>query len=222
MSEEETEVVEEVHEAESNDDAQVEQHEQVDNDQPEESEAQEQSVPLSALKAERSKRQEIEKQTRLLAEYVNELKARESTPKAEEEDPDDWVTNQKFAQTQNQTKQEIKEEVYLEMKPQVLPEINQYLDKIIEQKPWLADTIKSAPNRYARAYEIVQDYKHLIANQRRNSGTTDGQRISENMKKPRSPVAAKSANSSGAEYLRSVRGKPEFREYRAKVRRGEI
>lgn len=187
-----------------------------------ESEGTEQTVPLTAYTAERKKRQESESQVRLLAEYVNKLKEQEKES-APDEDPEEWVTNQRFKETQNQTKQEIMEEMYLQMNPEALPKINKYLEKIIEQKPWLADSVKTAPNRYARAYEIVNDFGHLVEPKRPSQAQADAVRVAQNAQKPRSPAATgKSANMTNAEYLRSIAGTPEFREYRQKVRQGKI
>jgi hypothetical protein len=200
-------------------------HEQeVDSNESSESEVKEQTVPLTAYTAERKKRQETEKQNQLLSDYVNQLKEGSESP---EEDPEDWVTNSKFDQRQSQTKQEIMEEVYLQMNTDALPKINKYLDKIIEKKPWLADSVKNAPNRYARAYEIIQDYEHVLdsgrSRGRSDTAKQDAARIAENAKKPKSPVAVgKSVNMSNAEYLKSIAGTKDFRDYRQKVRRGEI
>ena len=50
----------------------------------------------------------------------------------------------------------------------------------------------------------------------------DGQRIVQNSQKPRSPVeVGKSARPEGLEYLKSMQGKKEFREYRQKVLQGD-
>ena len=46
--------------------------------------------------------------------------------------------------------------------PKAVQDINKYLDLILEKKPWLASSVREAVNRYARAAEIVEDYKHLV------------------------------------------------------------
>jgi hypothetical protein len=56
----------------------------------------------------------------------------------------------------------------------------------------------------------------------RQSSNQDGRRIIENAHKPRSPSeVGRSSRPEGAEYLKSIQGKKEFREYREKVLRGE-
>lgn len=175
-------------------------------------------VPLAALEAERRKRHE--------AEYALRLKDQVQEP-VEEEDPNALVEKRYLQETNAMTKREILETLYQDMNPEAVQKINQYLKPILDKKPWLAASVDTAQNRYARAYEIVQDYMHLVAPERkpqvkRAAGPTDGQRIVQNANKPRSPAdVGKSAQPQGTEYLKSIQGKAEFREYRQKVLRGE-
>ena len=109
------------------------------------------------------------------------------------------------------------------MNPEAVQKINTFLKPILDKKPWLAASLDSAVNRLARANEIVDDYIHLVAEKpAARAVVNDAKRIVDNSQKPRSPVeAGKSAQPSGTEYLKSIQGKKEFREYRAKVLRGE-
>lgn len=187
-------------------------------------------VPLAALKAERKKRQEgearaleAEAKAKLYQEYLMRAKEEKQEPE-EPEDPSALVETQQLKQTVDATKREILETLYQDLNPKAVQEINKYLKPILEKKPWLAQSIDTAPNRFARAAEIVNDYMHLVEEKTltRKSPTTDGQRIVQNAGKPRSPVEiGKSAQPSGTEYLKSIQGKKEFREYRQKVLRGE-
>ena len=74
----------------------------------------------------------------------------------------------------------------------------------------------------ARANEIVDDYMHLIEDKPKvKAAVADAKRIVDNANKPRSPVEmGKSAQPSGTEYLKSIQGKKEFREYRQKLLQG--
>lgn len=110
------------------------------------------------------------------------------------------------------------------MNPQAVQKINTYLKPILDKKPWLAATLDNAVNRLARANEIVDDYMHLVEEKPKikSQAVSDAQRIVENSRKPGSPVEiGKSAQPTGTEYLKSIQGKKEFREYREKVLRGE-
>ena len=181
-----------------------------------------QMVPLAALQAERRKRQEAEMRTQVLQEFASRKDA--PVEQMEEEDPNALVEKRVLQQTTASTKREILETLYQDMNPEAVQKINTYLKPILEKKPWLAASVDSALNRYARANEIVNDYLHLVEEkpQVKKSGISDGQRIVQNAQKPRSPAeVGKSAQPGGTEYLKSIQGKKEFREYRQKMLRGE-
>lgn len=178
-------------------------------------------VPLAALQAERRKRQELETRNKVYEELMAR-KAPEGEPEPEE-DPEALVTKASAREEKAMTKREILEQVYQDMNPTAVQKINTYLKPILDKKPWLAATLDNAVNRLARANEIVDDYMHLVEeNPKPKSAVSDAQRIVANAQKPRSPVeVGKSAQPTGTEYLKSIQGKSEFREYRAKVLRGE-
>ena len=123
------------------------------------------------------------------------------------------------------TKREILEQVYQDMNPQAVQKINTYLKPILDKKPWLAASLDSAVNRLSRANEIVDDYMHLVAEKPAavKAAVSDAQRMVANSQKPGNPsIVGKSAQPSGTEYLKSIQGKKEFREYRQKILAGEI
>ncbi len=176
-------------------------------------------VPLAALQAERKKRQEYETRTKVYEDMI----AKQNAQPQEEEDPEALLTKSSFQEEKALTKREILEQVYQDMNPDAVQKINTYLKPILDKKPWLASTIDNAVNRLARANEIVDDYIHLVQEKPKNKAAiVDAKRIVENAQKPGSPVTVgKSAQPTGTEYLKSIQGKKEFREYRQKVLRGE-
>ncbi len=177
-------------------------------------------VPLAALQAERRKRQEYETRTKV---YEDLLAQKNAPTEQVEEDPEALLTKSSFQEEKALTKREILEQVYQDMNPEAVQKINTYLKPILDKKPWLAATIDNAVNRLSRANEIVEDYLHLVTEKPKGKTViADAQRIVENSHKPRSPVeVGKSAQPTGTEYLKSIQGKKEFREYRQKVLRGE-
>ncbi len=180
-------------------------------------------VPLAALQSERNKRQEYERRTKVYEDLLAQQKA-QVQDKEEEEDPEALVTKSSFREEKALTKREILEQVYQDMNPGNVQKINTYLKPILDKKPWLASTIENAQNRLARANEIVDDYMHLLEDRpkAKTNAVSDAQRIVQNSQKPRSPTeVGKSAQPTGTEYLKSIQGKKEFREYRQKVLRGE-
>ena len=175
-------------------------------------------VPLAALQAERKKRQELETRNKV----YEEMMSKKNEAPEEEEDPEALLTKGSFQHEKALTKREILEQLFEEMNPKAVQRINMHLKTILDKKPWLAATLDNAVNRLARANEIVEDYMHLVEPRKAQTGASDAKRIIENSKKPGSPVEiGKSAQPSGTEYLKSIQGKKEFREYRAKLLNGE-
>ena len=185
------------------------------------------TVPLEALEAERRKRQELEAQNRALQELMTKSKAPEKVE--DDEDDDEFITKAEMKKRLDKVtfsqKREMLEEAFCDNKPEAVELINTHLEQIIKRKPWLAQTIESAPNRYARAYEIVQDYmpkdEKSAPASKFSRPQAEAKRIVENAQKPGNPATiAKAANGSNLDYLKSIQGKPEFREYRRKMLAG--
>lgn len=179
-------------------------------------------VPLEALEAERRKRKEAEAQNKALQEYM--LKSKQTyEPAQDEDDEEEYMTKAEFKKRAFAQKREVLEEAFCSSNPVAVQEINKNLEEIIKQKPWLAQTIENSPNRYARAYEIVQAFKPKEElNPYKSAKTADVKRIVENSKKPVSTNSiSKSSTMNNAEYLRSIAGTPEFREYRRKMLSGK-
>jgi hypothetical protein len=88
-------------------------------------------------------------------------------------------------------------------------EIEAYLPEVLKQKPWLADAIEKAPNRYEAAADIIGAYKP--------KEKSSAKRIVENASKPGNPSAmGKTAQLSNVEKLKAMSPK-EFREYRKQL-----
>ena len=187
-------------------------------------------VPLAAMLATRKKLQDAEARAQkaeaaqqAYQEYLMRMKSEEK-PEEPQEDPNALVERQHLNQANALAKRDILETLYQDMNPEAVQKINKYLKPILEKKPWLASSVDTAPNRYARAYEIVQDYIHLVEEKSmvRQLSTSDGKRIIQNANKPGSPAdVGKSARPQGLEFLKSIQGKQEFREYRQKMLRGD-
>jgi hypothetical protein len=178
-------------------------------------------VPLAALQAERRKRQDLEARAKVYEELMAKQSESQSDPE-EEEDPEALLTKGAFKQEKALTKREILEQLFQDMNPKAVQKINTYLKPILDKKPWLAASLDTAVNRLARASEIVDDYMHLVEEKPASKqAASDAKRIIENSQKPRSPTEiGKSAQPSGTEYLKSIQGKAEFREYRKKLLQG--
>lgn len=186
-------------------------------------------VPLSAMLATRKKLQDAEaraiKAEAVQQAYETQLNRASNQEPEEEYDPRAIVEYKDLQASRAELRRSILEEMYQDSNPGAVQEINKYLKPILEKKPWLASSVDSATNRYARAHEIVRDYMHLVEDKPvvKPAASQDGKRIIQNANKPGSPVeAGKSFQPKGAEYLRSIQGKKEFREYRKNVRQGAL
>ena len=179
-------------------------------------------VPLAALEAERKKRQDSEAKAQLYQEYLMRAKEVKEEEKAPQEDPNALVEVHKLNATIAKNQREILEAMYQDLYPEKVRQIDKYLGLILEKKPWLSDSIDNAVNRWSRSAEIVEDYMHLVEPKKdATRGVSDAQRIVQNARKPGSPAeVGKSAQPKGVEYLKSIQGKKEFREYRQKVLQG--
>lgn len=186
----------------------------------------ERKVPLGALEAERRKRQDLEAQNRTLQDLLTKNQADKQSETSD--DDDEFITKaeqrRRDSESKATLKREILEEAYCSDNPEKVEIINAHLEAIIKRKPWLAQSIHSAPNRFARSYEIVTDYmpkeEKTPADKTKNP-KADAKKIVENSHKPGNPHAiSKTSSMSNADYLKSIAGKPEFREYRKKMLSG--
>lgn len=185
-------------------------------------------VPVSALQAQRRRRQEAEQKNKMYEDYISRLEGKGEEP-AQEEDPDDLVSLGQFRQEQNQTKRELREDLWADSNPDKVAQIETYWEELIKQRPLLHGVAKDSPNRLAAAYQLIQDYNHLLGISPTKVGKKpaeidmNARKLQQNTQKPGSPVGmAKTANMSRVEFLKSVQGTPQFREVREKMRRGEI
>lgn len=185
-------------------------------------------VPLAAMLATRKKLQEAQQKASKAdakAELLyQELMRQKESVSQEPDDPTALVEKQTLKDATMATKREIMETLFQDMNPEAVQKIDLFLDPILKKKPWLAASVDSALNRYARAWEIVQDYMHLVEEKpvlRKGNTPSDAKKMVENAAKPRSPAqGGKSAQPAGMDYLKSIQGTKEFREYRKKLLQG--
>lgn len=190
----------------------------------------ERQVPLSALEAERQKRQERDEENRYLRELAMQQKAQlesflQQKQPVQDDSDEDLVNKREFKQFQERftkeelvkIKRDLSEEAFKDANPEAMRQIEMHLKQIIDRKPWLAQSIEQAPNRYSRAYEIVQDYAPAIT--AKQTKAEEAKLIVENSKKPGSPVSVgKPSNLSQGDYMKSLRGKKEWGEARRAIR----
>jgi len=175
-----------------------------------------------ALIAERRKRQETEAYNKYLQGKMQTFESQFQAKQPEVDDEDEYTKELK-RYTEQQIQKGIKqtlENQFLQSNPQILEQdpvsgrtwLEEKLEPILRKKPYLAQAIQSAENRYARAMEIIDDYTP------KEPSNDTRKKLEENAQKPGSPQGvARSGNLNKVEQLRKMSRK-EFSEYRAGLR----
>jgi len=175
-----------------------------------------------ALVAERRRRQDAERYSKYLEEQQKAFQMQSQT-KQPEEDEDEYTKELKKyteSQIQNGIKSALERE-YIAKNPQLVdinPEtgrtwLEDKLEPILQKKPYLAMALKEAPNRYARAVEIIEDYSPKTY-----GGEDAKKKLEENAVKPGNPAGVtKSGGRSELEQI-SKMSRKEFSAYRASLR----
>lgn len=170
---------------------------------------QEKTVPLTALEAERKRRQEAEYKAWM---YQHQQQQAASQPK---EDYEDEYTKSIKSYVNQTTKAEIQRAVeseYLKDHPEAETRIKNELEGILHEMPELSYSIQNASNRYAAAMKIINKFapKKSVAETKR--------KIQENQNKPGSPHASgKTQKVSPSERLSGM-SRSEFLQYKRQMR----
>lgn len=212
MSEEKQEVAAEL--PETADNTQQEQEKLVDN--------REKTGLQEALIAERRKRQEAEYRNQFLEQqyknFASQHKVKE--PAEEEDEYTKELKNYTEKQIQDRLKQTL-EQQFIRQHPHIIEQdtetgetwLEKKLGPILQKKPWLAQGIQTAENRYERALEIIEDYSP----KQDYKVEENKKRIEQNNSKPGSPAGvAKSNNIQTVNKFKNMSRK-EFSLYRAKM-----
>lgn len=110
------------------------------------------NVPLSALQKERRKRQDLEAENRWLREQQQQKTA--SIP-----EPDDSryesATKEDLSRSEEEIIRKVEERTWIKNNPERYERVNELLPGFLKLRPNLAEAIKSAPNRYEEAWELM-------------------------------------------------------------------
>ena len=176
-----------------------------------------------ALLAERRKRQEAEALNKYLQQQNQNYQAQYNTKQAVPQEEEDEYTREIKQYTEAKVQQGIRESMerqYMSSHPEMLEQdpvsgrtmLEEKLEPILKKRPYLAQAIQAAENRYAMAMEIINDWSP------KGQSEENRKRLEENASKPGNPAGvAKSANLNQLEHIKGMSRK-EFSEYRAKIR----
>lgn len=131
----------------------------------ESSQTQEQTVPVSALQAERQQRQQLQEQLRMMQDHVELLRTNQMQPKQQKDQftdlsDDDVLTvgqAKKFVSELGQKqKAEVEELKMITQYPDYAETVKKYLPELIKENPELRDAIMNAPNPPKTAYIMAK------------------------------------------------------------------
>jgi len=166
---------------------QVQPEQTVSNDAPEG-----QSVPLSALQSERTKRQSMEDELRMIKEHLalSQVKQSTSTQKPKDDfeglDDGDVMTVGEFKKLStgmaNQFKITIEELKMAQKHPDYQDVITKYLPDVLKQNPGLQSTLQKTQD-YELAYYLAKNSESYRSENKKSKKSADAQRIVENANK---------------------------------------
>jgi hypothetical protein len=166
---------------------------QVQTEQPESNDVQnEQNVPLSALQSERTKRQQMEDELRMMKEHMNLLQANQMQAKEKPKDDLDNLDDgdvltvgeaKKFINKMNTQYQMSIEELKMTQKhPDYQEVISKYLPEVLKQNPGLQNSLQKTQD-YELAYYLAKNSDNYRREKKRSTKSADAQRIVENSQK---------------------------------------
>ena len=144
-------------------------------------------VPLEALEAERRKRQSAEAERNWANEQA-QSRQKQDEPQEEEDDEYTREITQKVELRLHQKQRAQSETEWIANNPEAVERMKREWPQLKKRKPYLEQSVDNAPNRYARAWEILQDYTPPP-----QASSEADRRVEENKKVPGNPAGAAKA-----------------------------
>ncbi|MFO7881193.1 MAG: hypothetical protein R6U52_01480 [Kosmotogaceae bacterium] len=150
-------------------------------------EEQSENVPLSALQAERSKRQQVEERLRMVEDHLALNQAQQSKPQPKDEfeglDEGDVMTVGDFkklsSKMANQFQMTLEELKMTQKHPDYQEVITKYLPDVLKQNPGLKHTLQKTQD-YELAYYLAKNSDTFRKENKKSKKSADAQRIVEN------------------------------------------
>ena len=148
---------------------------------------QERHVPLSALEAERSQRQQLQDEVKMMKEHLNLLQARQQPQQQvqtqSQYDDDDVMTFGDFKKVAGEFQSSINgrltELQMMQQYPDYRDVVSKYLPEVLKTDPALRQDFENSPNYY-RAYYMAKNSEGYRKDHAKTQVNVDAQRIMEN------------------------------------------
>ncbi len=150
--------------------------------------AQEESVPLSALQAERKQRQEAQQNLRIMQDHLELMRANQAQQPKKEEfgglQDDDVLTvgeaKKHLSKIQNDYQMSVEELKMQQTFPDYGETIKKYLPEILKEDPDLRVEIENARNPYRLAYSLAKRSTKFIKDKAKDTKSETAERILDN------------------------------------------
>lgn len=161
---------------------------QPQNDEVKSESTQEESVPLSALQAERKQRQEAQQNLKLMQDHLELVRANQSQKPKESEfgdlKDDDILTvgeaKKHLSRLRNDYQMSVEELKMQQTFPDYEETVRKYLPGVLKEDPDLRVEIENAKNPYKLAYSLAKRSTKSVQDKAKNTKSETAERIIEN------------------------------------------
>lgn len=150
---------------------------------------QERNVPLAALESERSQRQQLQDELKMIKEHLSLMQARQSQPQHQEQSlaDDDVMTFGEFKKMANKFQNEIKMSLGEMQMTKKFPDyeevVKKYLPEVIAEDPDIADTLRRTQD-FKLAYRLAKSTEAYRKDHHQKKQSADAERLMSNTQKP--------------------------------------
>jgi len=151
------------------------------------------SVPVSALQAERRERQRLQEEMQMMKNHLELMQMNQQKPE-EKQDPMDQLQDddvltvgeaKKYLNQMNQQYQMSIEELKMTQKnPDYQDMVTRYLPEVLKEKPYLRNTLQNDPNRYQIAYDLAKQAASYRNDTKEAKKTKQAEKILKNQNQP--------------------------------------
>lgn len=155
----------------------------------------ERQVPLAALEAERSQRQQLQDELKMIKEHLSLMQGRQQQPSQPQESQyhkDDVMTFGDFEKVASKFQKEVKmslEELQMAKRhPDYEEVVQKYLPDVLKRSPKLAAYLNETQD-FATAYDLAKSSSGYLRDHSQKQQSADAERIMQNTQRPGSASA---------------------------------
>lgn len=143
----------------------------------------ERQVPLAALESERTQRQQVQEELRLIKDHLSLLQARQNQPAPPQEESyadDDVMTFGEFKKLagkfENNINQKLSELEMSKKYPDYEDVVSKYLPEVIKEDPMIGETLRKSQD-YRLAYRLAKSSDSYRKDHKQKTKSADAERL---------------------------------------------